>query len=640
MNKALAIARREIAERSFVFVAAIVITVAPLVALVVPRGTLQDRLSVFGILSVILATAFVAGLSLILGGSMIGRELTEKRLSFYFSRPVSGASIWFGKLTAAIAIIVASAVIVFIPSMFFLPRVTGTWFSGPAALGIMFGTCVILFLAAHTLSTMFRSRSPLLALDFAAAIIFAICVFAAIVPLLAHHAMLLAWIIASLAVGAFVVAIVFGGAFQLERGRVDARRNHRALSRFLWTTLAIALAVIVGVTVWVTSAGPRDLAGDTYVQQAPSGSWAFVAGQGAHRADYHAAFLVNTTNMNSIEVPATFAWSGAVNDTGTAAVGPIPTSTFDMIYAESFGSRFAAARLTSEIVTIALGETAKMNHTGIFLNGFPDALDVTPDGSRVALLDGQTLSVYDTATHKSLGSAALNMTLQRYERLRLRFASANEVLVYQTSRTPRVDRTVIDVRAFDVSKRALRTVMSEEITASNVFLKVSADGRSFLVRSFGQDSIPVRTFDLASGRELSSITSEPGARTISTWLLRDDRVAVTAIANGQAKLRVYRGSSLEREVPLGAASQARIVAMPAHDQFIVSTSDKAHSARQSVVVDLNRGVIATAPGMTAVGSEYYAIGAEDGNHGTAVYIGPNGTYMTWNPATGEKKPFV
>ena len=94
MNKVIAVARREMQERAFVFVTAIGITLAPLLALAVPRGTFDERLSAFAILSLLCACNFTIGLSAILGASLVGRELTEKRMSFYFSRPLSASSIW------------------------------------------------------------------------------------------------------------------------------------------------------------------------------------------------------------------------------------------------------------------------------------------------------------------------------------------------------------------------------------------------------------------------------------------------------------------------------------------------------------------------------------------------------------------
>src|SRR5207248_1110248 len=118
VNKVIAVARREMQERAFVFVTAIGITLAPLLALAVPRGTFDERLSAFAILSLLCACNFTLGLSAILGASLVGRELTEKRMSFYFSRPLSASSIWFGKLTAAIAMILGCAAILFPPSLF------------------------------------------------------------------------------------------------------------------------------------------------------------------------------------------------------------------------------------------------------------------------------------------------------------------------------------------------------------------------------------------------------------------------------------------------------------------------------------------------------------------------------------------
>ncbi|HEX3581241.1 MAG TPA: hypothetical protein VH087_05740, partial [Thermoanaerobaculia bacterium] len=112
MTYVLAIARREIEERAFVFVAAIAIALVSPIALLTPYGSLGDRKSVVVILAFVLAVAFTWGLALILGATVVGRELSERRLSFYFTRPVSGSAIWFGKLIAAIALLIASFAIV------------------------------------------------------------------------------------------------------------------------------------------------------------------------------------------------------------------------------------------------------------------------------------------------------------------------------------------------------------------------------------------------------------------------------------------------------------------------------------------------------------------------------------------------
>ena len=76
-------------------------------------------------------------LAMALGGSVIARDLGERRLGFYFARPISGGAIWAGKLAAAAVLAVGAGVLVLLPASLFsgLPDPTGYWGStlGPIA---------------------------------------------------------------------------------------------------------------------------------------------------------------------------------------------------------------------------------------------------------------------------------------------------------------------------------------------------------------------------------------------------------------------------------------------------------------------------------------------------------------------------
>src|SRR5258706_15379992 len=115
MNSTFVVASREIAEKRFVFPAAVAFA---LLAIIPPstmhmRGSFGEALTVS---SAILSTAFAFGLAMILGASIVGRELTENRLSFYFARPLPAAAIWFGKVAASTLLITLSFLIVFAPA--------------------------------------------------------------------------------------------------------------------------------------------------------------------------------------------------------------------------------------------------------------------------------------------------------------------------------------------------------------------------------------------------------------------------------------------------------------------------------------------------------------------------------------------
>jgi ABC-type transport system involved in multi-copper enzyme maturation permease subunit len=107
MNATILIASRELRDRSRLFLIAAVMAVVPfLVALMLRR----DRQMGMAAVALFLGVAYSGGLALMLGVSTIGRELTEKRLSFLFARPVSPAAIWFGKAAAAFLVCLGRSV--------------------------------------------------------------------------------------------------------------------------------------------------------------------------------------------------------------------------------------------------------------------------------------------------------------------------------------------------------------------------------------------------------------------------------------------------------------------------------------------------------------------------------------------------
>ena len=163
MKNALVIARRELTEKRFVFLTAIAFALLALIVPFMPGVHASERRNALAMASLIFSTGFTVGLAAILGANIIGRELSDGRLSFYFARPVSAASIWFGKLIAALLLIAVSFAIIALPaSMAGIGGVVRTWTNlGEAlpAIRIILGTAAVLFLLGHVIGTFARSRS-------------------------------------------------------------------------------------------------------------------------------------------------------------------------------------------------------------------------------------------------------------------------------------------------------------------------------------------------------------------------------------------------------------------------------------------------------------------------------------------------
>ena len=58
---------------------------------------------------------FPIALAIGLGASVIGEDLAERRLGFYFSRPLSGWAIWASKNLAAILITLGTGLVFVLP---------------------------------------------------------------------------------------------------------------------------------------------------------------------------------------------------------------------------------------------------------------------------------------------------------------------------------------------------------------------------------------------------------------------------------------------------------------------------------------------------------------------------------------------
>jgi hypothetical protein len=177
MRGFLAVFEREIVERRLLLVAALVLGLVPLLAPLLPGMPPARPAELRSGTALGIALVLTLALALLLGGSVIVRDLAERRLGFYFARPLSGTAIWAGKLAAAAALTVGAGLLVLLPATLVggPPDPSGYWGtssgvfqSGFSLAVIWFGVLLLTLTAAHAVSVMVRSRSPWLLLDLAA----------------------------------------------------------------------------------------------------------------------------------------------------------------------------------------------------------------------------------------------------------------------------------------------------------------------------------------------------------------------------------------------------------------------------------------------------------------------------------------
>lgn len=286
MKGILAVAAREIAERKLLFPGALVAGLIPLGFPLLPvlRGNARDaRSAAVLLLAITISVAF----PLVLGATIFVSDIAQKRLGFYFSRPLPGISIWAGKLLGALLITLGCAFLAAAPVLFLDGKSAFSAASValdtpgplvPALLGIL-----LLLLLAHVVASMARLRSAWVVLDFFLAVLFAVAITLCIRRLLLtglwgleemrqSPERLFSWLTAAL-----IVIFLAASCVQVADGRTDARRSHGALSATLWGLTAIFTAVLGGLAWRAGSARAADLARvEPGVLMAPRGPWVAV----------------------------------------------------------------------------------------------------------------------------------------------------------------------------------------------------------------------------------------------------------------------------------------------------------------------------------------------------------------------------
>jgi hypothetical protein len=291
VNPLLAVAVREVSDRRRIFGAAAAFALLSVVVAIVagssPRG---DAVRVT---SAILAAGVCWFLAALLGATFVGREVTENRLPFYFSRPLSPGAIWFGKMAGAVVLLLCAFAIIITPFLVVELAKAAPWWSAEvsAYLRNVSLVAVGLFFASHLLSTMARSRSPWITLD----VVCAVLSFLAFRAILEFPESLSATEVEEKArlimLCGMPIVIFVSGFWQLRGGRADRLQQHRALSRFLWGGAALFLFAGASYTAWAMVVPPGDLLGPHGLRA--GGDWALVSGKTLGRGGYEPTLLLN-----------------------------------------------------------------------------------------------------------------------------------------------------------------------------------------------------------------------------------------------------------------------------------------------------------------------------------------------------------
>lgn len=620
MTGLLAVARREVIEKRFVFAAAAAAALVPFAAPIARLHGVPAR-EATDLLALILAATFAAVLAVVLGFSTLSKDQADRRIGFFFSRPLSGLDIWAGKLLGALFIALAAAAIVGAPALLAgganaaridLPREAPWAFAAGVA---------ALLLLSHAIGVAVRSRSAWLVFDFTAGIL------ATVVVLLSNRSLarvfgmevILRERAALVILG--IAGLVVGGFLSVSRGRADIRAAHRVLSVSLWAIVGTGVLGLAGYTRWVLSATPRSLPGVFLASPAPRGNWAIV--QGSTRGSVP-AFLLETSSGRFERVGAD--WR-------------LPVFSADGAHAAWF--EFADGR--ADVMTLALEDSASRPvRTRITLPGTPALALLAAGGERLAAVSQGILSVYDLATGATVGSARVGDKCGRpagffldSQRLRLFCPSAS-------ARTPGAAR--FEILEFDTStKRLVRTGAIEDV----VWGAWSANpGGDRLLARTAREGITLR--DGKSGAHLATLRPpHPGASPGGGRFLSDGRIALGITDKAGTHVEVFSSDgNPEASLPIAAPGRILFGGEAAPAKLIVAAGGNTgeRASRTIFLAELDSRQVRRVgdrlfptvflTGLLSGRPNYLPA---PGSEATKLFYGPGGSLVRFDVLTGDRR---
>lgn len=621
---------REVAERKLLLLGAAVLGLFPLLVPFLPGVDSRYATDLRAGTAFALCSIVAAVLAVALGSSVIAGELAERRLGFYFARPIAGWAIWAGKLAGAAALCLSAAFLVLLPALLVNPRIElgtpwwmgGAWIHGvPVFLLALAAGCVTIALLSHLVSTMARSRSPWLLLDLGAALAVAALFWSARQVLLREEAATafargLAGFLAALA-----AAAAAAGAVQVTRGRTDPRRGHRLLSLTFWAAMAVATAGFAAYARWVVAVSPRDLAALEVVLPSPAGPWIGLRGPAAGRGDYFPAFLLDVASGRSVK----------------AGVSPAYRFWWLQPVFAPDGSRAAWVEGRAGSLDLKLLDLtrpgARPTATTVSFADWPLRMALSPGGRLFASLHSSSLTVDNLATGRLLASVPLAVSFE--EDVQLRFIDGGHLRVYQAaSERPPGGGAIWQLAVLDLEPGhgRLTRVGGIKMPGSLMRWTLSRDGRraALLPRS----GAPVLLADLGTGTVIATLPSQ--ADVVSATFLADGRLLLDERTLGSVTLRVIGRDGAElRRIPfpgprlaLGGEVEPGLLALGTTVRG--SYSDPAGWTSSLLNLDDGR--------MTPIGQGLIPVSRGSGGPpslGSRLFLRTGGELVLLDPATGH-----
>ena len=557
MRALLAITARELRERWTLPLALFVSGFAPLILVRYVDITARP-------LATMAAVASAWGLALLMGGSVIARDLADGRLAFFFARPVPWWSIAGGKLLAALLMSIVGSIAAILPAIVFDwnpakdAEGLGDLLTG-GGIALMLALLLALVCFGHVAGVVYRARSTWAAVDF---VLFGACVWGGVWLFYAFKRLGVVlsgpppskW--ALLPAFVLIAAVPFAAAaVQVALGRSDLQRGHRALSLTFWTGALVWLAVLGGLLLRERTLTPAALTMRGLSGAAPDGRLVGISGSTGRG---QAAFAYDTASGRSLRL-GLGSWPAFSAD--GRSVAWLEEAPF---WRRDRATEIQLARLDDAGFGVESVELA----TRLAAEG-SIALALAPRADRVALVQSRTLSVFELPSGRALSSS----TASDGDWITAAFLPDGELRAFRRVR-PAVGPPGTGI----VPGRVEVVSMSGGVPTSAI--RLDAVGHAIVISPPQEDLVllleplaprRVSLHDTRTGRHVATFVGQDGLQVVDALLLANGRVAVIEAQGPQVRLRLALegqadrvaalpdGSTILSELPDGLLAVGRFV---------------------------------------------------------------------------------
>jgi hypothetical protein len=650
MRAFAAVFTREVFERRFAFVVAFAAGFVPLIGSLAYGWRSPDAAEGRVLVALVGATALSAAFAILLGASVIVGDTREKRISFYFSRPVPSGALWAGKLLAAIVITLATAFLAFAPGWLSGPgRMRGIWGFNPGPGETLLGAlalalAVLLVLGSHAVVTFGRLRSPWVALDLilGPALVFLAAVFLrslardSLAGYYGSDGVNLVEVAVIVLAAAFIVALVLATFFQVAEGRTDARRAHGAFSVVLFGVSGAAVVLVGGYAWWCAAAKATDLVSVLGgVQTAPRGPW-LAAGGSLRAGRGSGSFLFDTVGGPSLRLHG---WNVAFSQDGTRAA-----------WGEQRFGFFERKDNRSDVFVADLA-SGRVVATGLECAGSWSDLALSPDGRRLAARDGRTIAAYDisdTSNPRQLAVFQVESGVRSFA-----FVDADTLRLFPSvinARNQGPAGAWLEITELSApSKKSLVTGRFNPETLP--YLRLTPDARFFVgTRRLTDDAYGKQAITLHDGRTGALVaTLAEDLRSPQLRFMADGRMVVAGIAGLRAGLLTFESEKAPpRALDLGPAASILLGGEIAPGRVAVALNPfqrndaASRPAWKLAFVDVATGAVSPGPAGLVPANRFgwwfspVMPPAEAGSPASSLFLDAEDRLVRLDPATGAK----